>query len=129
MNMRLIALLPMLLLLGCTSLKKAAIVAGAASAGAVVGSVVSGTVGAGVGALTTATAADLVTGVSNSGATNMDCAPDNFWTLLGNLVSVGGWLLILIFVVPLVLGYLIPGPGHEKRKKQKIVQTMPTQDS
>ena len=121
MNMRLIALLPMLLLLGCTSLKKAAIVAGAASAGAVVGSVVSGTVGAGVGALTTATAADLVTGVSNSGATNMDCAPDNFWSLLGQLVETGGWLLLLVIVVPMIFSWLMPGPVKFKGRDKNPI--------
>ena len=28
--------------------------------------------------------------------TAASCAPDNFWTLLGDLVSMGGWLLILV---------------------------------
>ena len=43
------------------------------------------------------------------------CAPDNFWTLLGDLVSMGGWLLILILVVPMVLGWILPGPLERKK--------------
>ena len=128
MKSKWITLLPVLFLLGCTSLKKAAIVSSVATTGALVGNAVSGSAGLVVGGLTSAFAVDLVTGASNSGATNMDCAPDNFWTVVGDLVSVGGWFLILIFIIPLVLGYLIPGPGHEKRKKTKIIQ-MPSQDS
>jgi hypothetical protein len=50
------------------------------------------------------------------GMTN--CAPDNFWTLLGSLVEMGGWLLVLIFVVPMILGWILPGP-LERRRKQK----------
>ena len=42
---------------------------------------------------------------------NMDnCAPDNFWTLLGDLASMGGWLLILVIIIPMVLGWFLPGP-------------------
>ena len=46
-------------------------------------------------------------------------APANFFDLLGSLVEVGGWLLVLIFVVPLLLGWLLPGPltTHGKKKK------------
>ena len=47
------------------------------------------------------------------------CAPDNFWTLLGDLVSMGGWLLILILVVPMVLGWILPGPLGSAKKKRK----------
>jgi len=110
MPSKLLLLIPTLLLLGCASMKKAAIVGAASTVGAVVGSVVSGPVGAGVGAATTATVADLVTGASNSGVTNMDCAPDNFWSLLGQLVEMGGWLLILVIIVPMIFSWLMPGP-------------------
>ena len=46
-------------------------------------------------------------------------APDNFFTLIQKLTEMGGWLLILIFVVPMVLGWIIPGPltTHKKKKK------------
>ena len=122
-----ITLLLVLFLLGCTSLKKAAIVSSVATTGALVGNAVSGNVGLVVGGLTSAFVADLATGWIDPDKP-MECAPDNFWTVVGDLVQLGGWFLILIFIIPLVLGYLIPGPGHEKRKKTKIIQ-MPPQDS
>jgi hypothetical protein len=49
--------------------------------------------------------------------TATSCAPDNFWTLLGDLVSMGGWLLILVVMVPMVLGWILPGPLERKKKK------------
>jgi len=44
------------------------------------------------------------------------CAPDNFWTILGKLVEVGGWALILIVVAPIILGWILPGPLERKKK-------------
>ena len=45
-------------------------------------------------------------------------APANFWSLLGQLIEVGGWALILIVLVPMVFSWLMPGPvkfkGREK---------------
>jgi hypothetical protein len=52
-------------------------------------------------------------------ATIVQEAPSNFFSLLQQLVEVGGWLLILIFVVPMVLGWIIPGPLTTHRKKKK----------
>jgi len=48
--------------------------------------------------------------------TAASCAPDNFWTLLGDLVSMGGWLLILVVIIPMVLGWILPGPLERKKK-------------
>jgi hypothetical protein len=45
-----------------------------------------------------------------------NCAPDNFWSLLGQLVETGGWLLLLIVVVPMVFSWLMPGPIRFKKK-------------
>ena len=45
-------------------------------------------------------------------------APDNFFSLLQKLVEMGGWLLLLVFAVPMILGWILPGP-LEKRKKKK----------
>ena len=45
-------------------------------------------------------------------------APDNFWTLLGKLIKVGGWALILIVIVPMVFSWLMPGPIQFKGKKK-----------
>ena len=111
-------------LIGCTTLKKASIVSLGAGGGALVGSVLSGGVAAPIlGATTSAFVTDVVTeampiGNSQQGQDMTNCAPDNFWTLLGSLVEMGGWLLVLIFVVPMILGWILPGP-LEKRKKQK----------
>ena len=50
--------------------------------------------------------------------TVVQAAPDNFWTLLGNLISVGGWALLLIVLVPMVFSWLMPGPVQFKGKKK-----------
>jgi len=44
-------------------------------------------------------------------------APANFWTLLGQLIEMGGWALILIIVVPMVFSWLMPGPIKFKGRK------------
>ena len=104
--------------LGCTTLKKAGIVGLAGGTGALAGTVLSGGVAAPIlGATTTAFVADVVTATTLTGSKTMnDCAPDNFWSLLGSLVEMGGWLLILVFVVPMVLGWILPGPLEKKKK-------------
>ena len=43
-------------------------------------------------------------------------APDNFWTLLGKLVKVGGWALGLIILLPMLFSWLMPGPVQFKKK-------------
>ena len=121
-NRRYYYLLPLIWVTGCTSLKKAAIVGGVTTVAAGVGSVVSS------GALVPAVAGGLAASVMSVGAdlssektggtTLNNCAPDNFWTLLGDLISMGGWLLILVILVPMVLGWILPGP-LEKRKKKR----------
>jgi len=116
-------------LVGCTTIKKAGVTAIAAAGGATAATVLSGGVAAPIlGATTTAFVADVVTEVkmpTKASATVLqteqgmiECAPDNFFTLLGKLVEMGGWLLVLIFVVPMILGWILPGP-LEKKKKQK----------
>jgi hypothetical protein len=44
-------------------------------------------------------------------------APDNFFTLLHKMVEIGGWALVLIFVLPMILGWALPGPTKLKIKK------------
>ena len=105
-------------LVGCGTVKKAGIVATAAGTGAVAGTVFSGGAIAPIaGAMTSAFVADVATGVTDSSRTTMDsgsCAPDNFWTLLGSLAEMGGWLLILVVIIPMVLGWFLPGPVKMK---------------
>ena len=107
---------------GCTTLKKAAIVSSLGTTGALVGNAVSGPAGLVVGGLTTAAVADIATEVMvtpKSNSVMSDCAPDNFWSLLGSLVEMGGWLLILILLVPMILGWILPGPLEKRKKKGK----------
>jgi len=105
---------------GCTTLKKAAIVSSLGTTGALVGNAVSGTAGLVVGGLTTAAVADVATEVmvgSKSKSGMNSCAPDNFWTLLGSLIEMGGWALILIVVIPMIFSWLMPGPIKFKGRK------------
>ena len=92
-----------------------------AGTGALAGTVLRGGGAAPIlGATVTASVANVATGLAIGGGGNKnmnDCAPDNFWSLLGMLVEMGGWLLILIFVLPMVLGWILPGP-LEKKKRQ-----------
>lgn len=110
------------LTVGCTTLKKAGVTSLGAGTGAIVGSVFSGGVAAPIlGATSGAFVTDVVTEVTMSGKTGKvamnDCAPDNFWSLLGSLVEMGGWLLILIVIVPMIFSWLLPGPIQFKKKK------------
>ena len=103
---------------GCTTVKKATVVATGAALGATAGTVLSGGVLAPIaGAMTSAFVTDVVTEISyKTAGGNMDCAPDNFWSLLGSLIQMGGWALILIVVAPMVLGWILPGPLERKKK-------------
>ena len=112
-----------ILLVGCTTIKKAGITSIAAGGGALAGSVLSGGAVAPIlGATTTAFVADVVTEAMPIGTkgkeTMSNCAPDNFWSLLGSLVEMGGWLLILIILVPMILGWILPGPLEKKQGKK-----------
>ena len=46
-------------------------------------------------------------------------APDNFFTLLGKLVKMGGLATILIVLVPMAFSWLLPGPIQFKGRKKK----------
>ena len=103
------------LLVGCTTIKKAGITSIAAGGGALAGSVLSGGALAPMaGATVTAFAADVVTELKTpqkiTQGGDMNCAPDNFWTLLGILIEMGGWALILIVIIPMIFSWLLPGP-------------------
>jgi len=112
--------LSLLGLVGCGTIKKAGIVATGAAVGATAGTVFSGGVIAPIaGAMTTAFVTDVAIATMGSSPTTMvdgSCAPDNFWSLLGSLVEMGGWALILIVVAPMILGWILPGPLERKKK-------------
>ena len=48
-------------------------------------------------------------------------APDNFFTLLGKLVGMGGWLLGLVLLLPMVLGVDNPRPSEDAQEKEKAL--------
>ena len=105
--------------IGCTTIKKATVVATGAAVGATAGTALSGGVLAPIaGAMTSAFVVDVVTEISyRTAVSDMDCAPDNIWTIMQSLVEMGGWALLLIFVAPMVIGWILPGPLEKKRKQ------------
>ena len=56
--------------------------------------------------------------ISVTADTVVNKAPDNFFTLLGRLVGMGGWLLGLVLLLPMVIGWIIPGPLQKAKKKR-----------
>ena len=117
---------------GCTTIKKAGVTATEAAAGATAATVLSGGAAAPIlGATTGAFVGDVATEVMMSDKKKgvilkteqgvIECAPDNIWSLLEKLVGVGGWFLILLFVVPMLLGWILPGPltTHGKKRKER----------
>ena len=109
--------------IGCGTIKKAGVVATGAAVGAPAGSVLSGGVVAPiVGSMGGAFVTDVATAAMGSSRTTMDsgsCAPDNFWSLLGSITEMGGWLLILVVIIPMVLGWFLPGPVKMKGREPK----------
>ena len=115
---------PILWLGGCTSLKKLALVTG-------VSSVTAGAASAlGLATAPIALVTGIATGVASvipvgagpekkiGDTTLNNCAPDNFWSLLGSLIETGGLLLLAVIIVPMVCGWLLPGPLERKKKKR-----------
>ena len=90
----------------------------ALSGGAIVPTaIVGGVTGATVSALS---AEPSVQGepIAVTAETVVNKAPDNFFTLLGKLVGMGGWLLGLVLLLPMVIGWIIPGPLQKAKKKR-----------
>ena len=106
-------------LVGCSTLKESGVVATGSAIGAGVGTAISGGVGAPIlGAMTGAFVTDVATEVltTNQETQTIIKAPDNFFTLIHKMVEIGGWALVLIFVLPMVLGWALPGPTKLNRK-------------
>ena len=112
---------------GCSSLKSSLMTGAATSAVVGVTSVLPGgvIVPTVAGGLTAATASALtaespVKGqpIAVTADTVVNKAPDNFFTLLGKLVGMGGWLLGLVLLLPMVIGWIIPGPLQKVKKKR-----------
>jgi hypothetical protein len=114
-------------LTACGTLKSSLITGAATSAVVAATSVFPGgaIVPAVAGGVTAATASALSAGKSVKGEpisvtadTVVNKAPDNFWTLLGRLIEIGGWALLAIVIVPMVFSWLMPGPIQFKGKKK-----------
>ena len=108
---------------GCSSLKSSLMTGAATSAIVGVTSVLPGgvLVPSIAGGVTAATASALTAEkpgepISVTADTVVNKAPDNFFTLLGKLVGMGGWLLGLVFLLPMILGWILPGPLERKKK-------------
>jgi len=113
-----------LVLVGCSSLKKAAMIGGGSlGAGAIASIATSGTapvlLAGAAGASATSVVADVMTPSKKGGAmaTAANCAETNFWDVIQSLFETAGWLLILVILVPMVLGWILPGPLERKKKK------------
>ena len=108
------------LLISCTTIKKAGVTSLATGAAVTVATALSSGVTVPILAATgTAFVASAVTDLtmsSSKGQAMTNCAPDNFWSLLGSLVEMGGWALILIVLIPMVFSWLLPGPIKFKGK-------------
>lgn len=113
---RLAWLFSIILIAGCGGLKKATIVSTTAGASAAVATAISGGALAPVaGAMTGAFVADVVTEVGESPSQVIE-APDNLFSLLQKLVEIGGWGIILMLLVPMIIGWILPGPLEIKKK-------------
>ena len=109
------------LVVGCTTIKKAGVTSLATGVAVTVATALSS--GATVpilAATTTAFVADVVTEAIPIGVrgkvTMNECAGDNFWTLLGQIVEMGGWFLLLLLLIPMVIGWVLPGPLERKKR-------------
>jgi hypothetical protein len=109
-------------LTGCQHLKTGAATAGLVAASSALGvatvptALIGGTGAAVVSALT---AEPTVQAAEITADTVVSEAPDNLWSVVQRLVELGGIGLILAFViVPLLAGWLIPGPTKLNRREK-----------
>jgi len=109
-----------LFLTGCMTLKKSTLVATGAAIGASAGVLSGGALAPVAGAMTSAFVTDVMTETmldTRMRGIDMECAPDTIWTVAEKAVELGGIGLILAFVVvPVIAGWLIPGPTKLNRK-------------
>ena len=102
-------------------MKKSGLVAVGAATGAGIASVASGSAlapiaGAAAGGFVT----DAVTEIADSPAAKIiNRAPDNLWTVAQKAVEIGGFGLLLLFLGPILIGWILPGPTQLNRRKKK----------
>jgi hypothetical protein len=101
-------------------MKKSGLVAVGAATGAGIATVASGSAlapiaGAAAGGFIT----DAVTEVVDSPAARIiHKAPDNLWTVAQKAVELGGFGLLLLFLGPVLIGWILPGPTQLNRQKK-----------
>jgi hypothetical protein len=110
-------------LVGCAQIKKMALIGGVTSATAGAASAL------GVATVPTALASGVAASVTSAYVaaktpstgdkmhTAASCAETNFWDVIQSLFETAGWLLILVILVPMVLGWILPGPLERRKKK------------
>ena len=49
----------------------------------------------------------------------MNCAPTNFFDIIEALITQASWWLLLLVGIPMLLGWLIPGPLARIKKGRK----------
>ena len=123
LGVRLVVITCCLSAIGCTTLKKAGLVGTSAALGGAVASIASSSpvpviLGSAGSAFVTSAVVDLMVTPKGKSIMNEVCAPDNFWSLLGTLIEMGGWALILIVIVPMLFSWLIPGPTKLNRREK-----------
>jgi len=123
LGVRLVVIAGCACLVGCTTLKKAGLVGTSAALGGAVASIASSSpvpviLGSAGSAFVTSAVVDLMVTPKGKSIMNEVCAPDNFWSLLGTLIEMGGWALILIVIVPMLFSWLIPGPTKLNRREK-----------
>ena len=103
-----------------TGLATGAVTAVSALTGSAIAPILASTVTSGVtSAVVSATNADECAAAEITAETVVAEAPDTIWTVAQKLVELGGLSLLLIFVVvPLLTGWLIPGPTKLNREKK-----------
>ena len=122
--------LPVILILtGCSFPKiKSGLITGASTAGtvAVVSALTPSVIAPAVAGGSVAAVASAMTAepsakgepISVTADTVVQQAPDNFFTLLGKLIKIGGLATVLIVLIPMIFSWLMPGPIQFKGKKK-----------
>jgi len=47
----------------------------------------------------------------------MECAPTNFFDIVEALITQASYWLLLLVAIPMILGWILPGPLERKKAK------------
>jgi len=103
----------------CASLKKASLVATSSAVGGAIASIASSSPvpvilgSAGSAFVTTA----VVETMAPKGVNKMECAPTNFFDIVEALITQASYWLLLLVAIPMILGWILPGPLERKKAK------------